>query len=112
MYPVKDVIPGTPDTNIGAPPGQEDEIQPLPAAIGPHHSGMPMIVSRWRPTPAERAAIAAGGDVFLHVFSRVMVPVLVTTDQPIWAGDGKRLVILTPDHPDYAGLTAPPGIGG
>jgi hypothetical protein len=87
---------------------------PLPAAIGTHYTGMPLIVSRWKLTPEERQAVANGGDLFLCVFSGVMVPVMLTTDKPSAVRNGTNgpVVIMTPDHPDYKGLTAPPGIGG
>jgi hypothetical protein len=109
---VKDVVVGMPDKLIGAPPGHEDDIIPLPATIGKHHSGMPLIVSRWHPTEDERQAIAAGGDIFLTAFSSVMIPVMLTTAQPIAIRNANGPVILTPAHPDYETLTAPPGFGG
>lgn len=114
MEPVNNAVACIPDTNIGAPPGQEEQVQPLPAAMGTHYTGMPIIVSRWKLTPHERQAIVDGGDVYLCVFSPVMVPVMLTTDRPIagYKGIGGPMVILTPDHPDYGMLTSPPGIGG
>jgi hypothetical protein len=40
------------------------------------------LVSRWEPTPEERAAIAAGGPVWLWVLGRAHPPVVLTTAAP------------------------------
>lgn len=107
MEPAKNVCAGIVDTEIGAPPGHENEILPLPAAIGLHHTGMPMIISRWALTPEERQAIYDGADIYLHVFSRQMVPVMLTTEAPVVVPifeaehNVPRPIILTPDHPQY-----------
>lgn len=115
MEPVNNVCSGIPDVSIGAPPGKENEIMPLPAVMGLHHSGMPVIVSRWQPTPEELNALADGGSVYLYVFSGVMVPVMLTTDAPVGVTQylGAAPQIISPDHPDYARMAVakidPPG---
>ena len=59
-----------------------DEYQDLPSIITPDGK----VISRWVPTPAERAAILAGEDIFLTVctFNYPLQPVLVTVGPIDW----------------------------
>jgi hypothetical protein len=53
----------------------QDEYQDLPSIRTPRGQ----VITRWQPTPAERAAIAAGADVFVTLLSRGAInPLLVS----------------------------------
>jgi hypothetical protein len=39
----------------------------------------PVVISCWEPTAEERAEIAAGGKVYLHLIGRTMQPAMVST---------------------------------
>lgn len=53
---------------VGLAPGTEDRVGAL-SFIVMQHEGMAFRVSQWTFTPEERAAIAAGADLFLWVSS-------------------------------------------
>lgn len=48
---------------------------------GPDGQGNTIVISKWQPTDEDRAAIAAGGDVWLRVFG-AQPPVFLTTEYP------------------------------
>lgn len=56
----------------------DEQCGPLPTARG-LFDGFPCMVSQWQPTDEERAAIAAGAPIVLHVLGTVMPPVCVAT---------------------------------
>lgn len=72
------------DTLLGRPPGTPDEdCSPAPIARGvmPGPSGepYPVVITCWQFTEEERAAIAAGGPVYLHCIGYTMPPVVLST---------------------------------
>jgi hypothetical protein len=85
MMPASPVIPGAPEVVIG---GQQPEYIGLPAIVTDDR----MVISRWEPTAAERAAIAAGGSIFLMIwtFGHPLQPLAMTTEAP-------AIDLLTPD---------------
>jgi hypothetical protein len=70
---------------LGAPPGWTPESSGdcCGLAIRDEASGdMPCMVSAWEPTPAELAALNAGGRVFLRVVGTGHPPVMVYAGSP------------------------------
>jgi hypothetical protein len=67
----------------------ESECGHLPTALGIFGDRLPVFISCWLPSDEERAAIAAGGPVFLHVVGHGMPPVLLSTriETPVIAGE-------------------------
>ncbi len=55
------------------------ECSALPIARGVYLKKYPAIISCWQPTEEERAAIAGGAPVYLHVIGSVMQPVMLST---------------------------------
>lgn len=100
MKPVSPVIPGAglPEVVFGA---TQPEYEPLPAVVldGPERE----LVTRWEPSEEDRARIAAGGSVYLHVytFGQRLQPVLLATEPPelhVLTADGIRSI--APKGPD------------
>lgn len=89
MKPASPVIPGADLPEIAYGAGQQ-QYDPLPAVRldGPERE----IVTRWELTDEDRAAIAAGGSVYLHIytFGLALQPVRLSTELP-------ELDVLTPD---------------
>lgn len=75
---------------LGKPPAMSDaECGTLPVAVGIYAGRLPAFVSCWRPSPEERAAIAGGADLYLHVVGHGMPPVLLSTriETPVITGE-------------------------
>lgn len=72
--------------DIGKPRGSTDEqCGGLPAYIGVEQNqneAWPVIVSCWEPTEEEFQQFVKERKIWLHVFSRVMVPVSLRTGNP------------------------------
>lgn len=69
---------------LGRPGDMEDQdCDALPVARGIQHlpSGqdIPVVISCWEFTEAERKQVAEGGRVYLHVVGRTMQPVILST---------------------------------
>lgn len=81
MEPVKPNIEGFPELRLGE---NQDEFSTLPATLAYDADGNFIIVTRWRLTEEERAAVAAGGDLYLTVltFGQPFQPVLLGTAPP------------------------------
>lgn len=66
----------------------EDQLEYLPITVNVfrHDNGSATILTRWQPTPDERARIAAGEDVFVSQanFGGGMTPMMVHTGKPAW----------------------------
>jgi hypothetical protein len=60
----------------------DEECSPLETWIGNDANNFPVIISKWTPTEEERAIIAAGGDVWLHIYGQGMPPVYVGAQNP------------------------------
>lgn len=66
---------------LAAPSGSTvDECRPAPITRVLYQDGTNTVATYWRPTEAERAAIAAGALVRVEVFGRTMPPMLVGAD--------------------------------
>ncbi len=64
---------------LGRPSDMNDEeCGALPICRGTL-GGFPVVVSQWMPSDEERAAIAAGAPVVLHVIGSTQPPVLLST---------------------------------
>lgn len=66
---------------LKAPPGQEGEVQDLHVWSG-DVEGVPRCISRWEPSQEERAAIAAGGPVWLWVVGTTHPPLVLDAQSP------------------------------
>ncbi len=89
MKPASPVIPGERLAEVVFGAGQPQYI-PLPAIRVDEETGE--VITRWELDDADRAAIAAGGSIYLHVFTfgQALQPVRVCAQAP-------TLDILTPD---------------
>lgn len=89
MKPVAPVIPGADLAHIIFGAAQPDYI-PLPAIRVDGSEGE--VITRWELSDEDRARLAAGGSVYLRIwtFGLSLQPVLVTTEPPV-------LDILYPD---------------
>ncbi len=66
---------------LRAPPGTPvEECRPLAITRVRYQGGMHGVWSFWRPSDAERAAIAAGADVCLMCMGQTHPPVLLAVD--------------------------------
>lgn len=66
---------------LRAPPGvSHEECQPLAITRVTYSNGMPAVWSFWNPSPAERAAIAAGAPVRFSCWGRTHPPVHIGVD--------------------------------
>lgn len=83
MRPVAPRV-GLPEITIA-----EEQVEYLPLTGVPveYEDGTRGILTRWRFTPAERSAIAAGADLYLTqlTFGRPMQPLAPTVGPPEWA---------------------------
>jgi hypothetical protein len=84
---VRPVAPrvGLPEIQVAE---EQEEFSPLAATPLTYQDGSVAILTRWTFTPAERAAVAAGEDLFLEFAARQMTPVHLRTGPPEWAGEG------------------------
>lgn len=71
---------------LKAPPGQEEHVYDLPVWTDGEHC-----LSRWEPTPEERAAVAAGGPVWLWVVGSTHPPLCVSAANPFVNEPGKEV---------------------
>lgn len=78
----------------------EAECEPLRVHAGLDYDGIPFSVSRWNPTPEERATIAAGAPVWLWVFGRGHPPVMVSAEDPWPEAAGAFAPAPLPPGPD------------
>lgn len=63
------------------PPGREKEVQPVAITrVMLQPTNVPTVRTFWEPSPAERAAIAAGKPIALSVWGMTMPPVMVGVD--------------------------------
>lgn len=60
---------------------REQEVYDLPVCLG-EVEGVPRCISRWEPSPEERAAIAAGGPVWLWVVGTTHPPLVLDAQSP------------------------------
>ena len=60
----------------------DEECESLPCHFDQTGDIAPRFISRWTFTPEERAAIAAGADLWLHLYSRSHPPLALTTEDP------------------------------
>lgn len=66
---------------LGAPPGMSvDECRAAPITRTLYADGTPSVTTYWRPTEAERAAIADGALVSVEVLGETMPPMIVGAD--------------------------------
>ena len=81
MEAVKPDINGFPEMLCGA---TQEEYNTLPATLAYDADGNFILVTRWKLSPDERAAVAAGGDVYLTVltFGQPLQPVMLGTEPP------------------------------
>lgn len=64
---------------LRAPPGQTvEQCRPLAITRAKYEDGTPVVQSFWRPSDAERAALAAGASVCLQIVG--------LTHPPLWVG--------------------------
>lgn len=80
MHPTPPNIPGLPTLTYRSPDGLADRepLQVLEVTV----DGDAVLVSRWRPTPEERAALAAGSDVWLWHWGYQHAPVALGVVPP------------------------------
>lgn len=74
---------------LGRPDGMtQDECGALPVCRGVYAGQYPVVISCFEPTEEERAAIAAGANVYLHVVGATMPPVILSTsiETPVLPG--------------------------
>lgn len=66
---------------LRAPKGESvDRVRPLAITRVKYSDGTPAVASYWEPSPAERAAIAAGALIQLCVIGVTLPPVLICVD--------------------------------
>lgn len=70
---------------LKAPPGQEADVYDLPV-WGGEVEGIQRCISCWEPTPEERAAIAAGGPVWIWVVGHTHPPLVLDAASPFEPG--------------------------
>lgn len=71
------------------PPGwTEEDCSDVHAFTGADESKQPVVITAWRPTPAELVKINLGEPIYLTIYGMGMPPVALSTDNP-WR---------TPDH--------------
>ncbi len=69
----------------------QPEYKELPVAFLPRDDGRTVMVSRWKPTPAERHSIASGEDVYVAQFvpsGALFMPMRVDCGPGIWQTTG------------------------
>lgn len=98
MEPVNPGIPGFPQVACGE---SQEEYNTLPAVLAYDASGNVILVTRWQLSAEERAAIAAGGDLYLTVltFGQPLQPVLLGTEPPEMHQTKKQFVFAVPKAP-------------
>jgi hypothetical protein len=67
---------------FGKPPSMSDEECRALRVCTTVVDGLPVSISRWEPTPEERAAIAAGAPIWLWVYGRGHPVVQLSADDP------------------------------
>jgi len=68
---------------LGAPPGVPiEECGALPITRVEYAGGLPAVVSFWRPSPDELAALNRGDPVFLSIMGRTHAPLYVGVGEP------------------------------
>ncbi len=77
MRPIAPRIVGLEEEHIDG-----ENYKVLPAARDTDDAGNPCIVSRWRPSEADRERLLRGEDVFLVVVAERMVPVQLHVGWP------------------------------
>lgn len=73
----------------------EDQPEYMPITITPiyHGDGTVTVLTRWKPTPEERTAIANGADIYVgtvHAEGYLMNPLMVSVDPKIWNVEAQR----------------------
>jgi hypothetical protein len=91
---------------LGAPPGvTAEDCRALPITRVMFTNGIPAVWSYWRPSPAEREAIAAGGLVQLSIWGRTHSPVHVSVDG-VAEEPGEEAIVAPPDSISEARVNA------